>query len=152
MEWNTMSLIIRKVEAIDRDQLTELMYQYIVDFYKRPKPPIEKIHNLIELLLENNRGIQFIAEKEGELLGFATLYYSFSTTKADKITIMNDLFVIENARGSGVADELFKTCDIFTKENGYAHMSWVTSGDNKRAQRFYDKMGGSLGNWLNYSI
>jgi GNAT superfamily N-acetyltransferase len=128
------------------------MYQYIVDFYKRPKPSIEKVHNLIQTLLEKNRGIQFIAEKEGELLGFATLYFSFSTTKADNITLMNDLFVIEKARGTGVAQQLFKACEKFTKENGYAHMSWVTASDNKRAQRFYEKVGGSLGNWLNYSI
>lgn len=147
-----MSLIVRTIETKDKNQLTELMYQYIVDFYKRPNPSIEKVHNLIETLLEKNKGIQFIAEQDRELLGFATLYFSFSTTKADKITVMNDLFVVENARGTGVAQELFKSCEKFTKENGYAHMSWVTATDNKRAQRFYEKMGGSIGDWLNYSI
>ncbi|MBM7655460.1 GNAT family N-acetyltransferase [Neobacillus cucumis] len=143
---------IRSVEHYDLNQLTDLMYQYIVDFYKRPKPPIEKIHNLIETLLEKNSGIQFVAEQDGKLIGFATLYFSFSTTKADKITIMNDLFVVENARGTGVAHELFKRCETYTKENRYAYMSWVTSTDNYRAQKFYEKMGGSLENWLNYSI
>lgn len=147
-----MSLIVRTIETKDKNQLTELMYQYIVDFYKRPNPSIEKVHNLIETLLEKNKGIQFIAEQDRELLGFATLYFSFSTTKADKITVMNDLFVVENARGTGVAQELFKSCEKFTKENGYAHMSWITATDNKRAQRFYEKMGGSIGDWLNYSI
>ncbi|MFC4559763.1 GNAT family N-acetyltransferase [Virgibacillus kekensis] len=147
-----MSLIVRTVESKDKNQLTELMYQYIVDFYKRPKPSIEKVHNLIEMLLEKNKGIQYVAEQKGTLLGFATLYFTFSTTKADKITVMNDLFVVENARGTGVAQELFKSCEKFTKENGYAHMSWITASDNKRAQQFYEKMGGSIGNWLNYSI
>lgn len=32
------------------------------------------------------------------------------------------------------------------------HMSWLTASDNTHAQRFYEKMGDSLGNWLNYSI
>ncbi|WP_226670656.1 GNAT family N-acetyltransferase [Metabacillus litoralis] len=147
-----MSLIIRSVEKDDMNQLTDLMYQYIVDFYKRPKPPIENIHNLIDTLLEKKRGIQFVAEQDGKLLGFATLYFSFSTTKTDKVTVMNDLFVVENARGTGVAQELFKQCEKYTKENEYAHMGWVTGTDNYRAQRFYEKMGGSLGNWMNYSI
>ncbi|MDU0076773.1 MULTISPECIES: GNAT family N-acetyltransferase [Bacillus] len=145
-------MIIRSAEPYDVKQLTDLMYLYIVDFYKRPKPPIEKIHHLIEMLFEKNRGIQFVAEQDGELVGFATLYFSFSTTKADKITVMNDLFVIEKARGTGAAKELFKSCERFTKENGYAHMSWITASDNYRAQKFYEKMGGSLGNWLTYSI
>ena len=147
-----MSIIIRTSETKDLNQLTDLMYQYIVDFYERPKPPIEKVHYLIETLLEKKKGIQYVAEHDGELLGFATLYFSFSTTKADKITVMNDLFVIEKTRGTGVAQQLFKSCEKFTKENGYTHMSWVTAPENKRAQRFYEKMGGSLGNWLNYSI
>ncbi|MFV2050710.1 GNAT family N-acetyltransferase [Metabacillus litoralis] len=147
-----MSLIIRCVEKDDMNQLTDLMYQYIVDFYNRPKPPIKNIHNLIDTLLEKNRGIQFVAEQDGKLLGFATLYFSFSTTKADKITVMNDLFVVEIARGTGVAQELFKQCEKYTKENEYAHMGWITATDNYRAQRFYEKMGGSLGSWMNYSI
>jgi GNAT superfamily N-acetyltransferase len=147
-----VSVIVRAVEPKDINQLTELMYQYIVVFYKRPKPSIEKVHKLIGTLLEKKNGIQFIAEKQGEFLGFATLYFSFSTTKADKITIMNDLFVVEKARGTGVAQQLFKSCEKFTIENEYAQMSWVTASDNKRAQRFYEKVGGSLGNWLNYSI
>ncbi|AEB22593.1 MULTISPECIES: GNAT family N-acetyltransferase [Bacillus] len=145
-------MIIRSAEPYDINQLTDLMYLYIVDFYKRPKPPIEHIHNLIEMLFEKNSGIQFVAEQDGKLIGFATLYFSFSTTKADKITVMNDLFVAENARGTGAAQELFKRCESFTKENGYAHMSWITAADNYRAQRFYKKMGGSLGDWLNYTI
>ncbi|MCX2811780.1 GNAT family N-acetyltransferase [Bacillus sp. ChL18] len=145
-------MIIRSAEHYDVKQLTDLMYLYIVDFYKRPKPPIEKIHHLIEMLFEKNRGIQFVAEQDGELISFATLYFSFSTTKADKITVMNDLFVIEKARGTGAAKELFKSCKRFTKENGYAHMSWITASDNYRAQKFYEKMGGSLGTWLTYSI
>lgn len=46
-----MCLIIRTVEKQDSNDLTDLMYQYIADFYKRPKPPIEKSHNKIETLL-----------------------------------------------------------------------------------------------------
>lgn len=104
-----MSLLIRTVENKDLNDLSELMYQYIVDFYKRPKPSIDKVHDLIKTLVEKNRGVQYVAEQDGKLVGFATLYFSFSTTKAEKITIMNDLFVIENVRGLGVAEALFKT-------------------------------------------
>lgn len=111
-------MIIRSAEHYDVKQLTDLMYLYIVDFYKRPKPPIEKIHHLIEMLFEKNRGIQFVAEQDGELIGFATLYFSFSTTKADKITIMNDLFVAEKARGTGAAQELFKSWRHLQKKTG----------------------------------
>ncbi|MFD1708885.1 GNAT family N-acetyltransferase [Siminovitchia sediminis] len=147
-----MSVKVRTAVKEDKKELTELMYEYIVDFYQRPRPPIEKVQSLIDRLLEQKEGIQFVAEKEGKLTGFATLYFTYSTTKADQITVMNDLYVIEEERGKGSAQELFKACESYSKENDYAHMSWITATDNFRAQRFYEKMGGIQGDWLNYTI
>lgn len=37
---------LRKAEPKDINPLTELMYEYIVDFYERPEPPKEKVHQL----------------------------------------------------------------------------------------------------------
>lgn len=147
-----MSITVRPVEQGDKQEVISLMYEYIVDFYQRPRPSIDKVHSLFDTLLENQLGIQFIAKQEGKAVGFATLYFTFSTTRADKITVMNDLYVVEEARGAGVAQELFQACETFTKDNGYACMSWITATDNYRAQRFYEKMGGVRGDWLNYSI
>jgi GNAT superfamily N-acetyltransferase len=144
--------LIRSAQSDDLNVLTELMYEYIVDFYKRPKPPIEKVQNLIKMLSDHHEGIQFVAQHDEKLVGFATLYFSYSTLRAEKVAIMNDLYVIESERGSGVATELFKACHQYSKEYDCAYMSWVTASDNKRAQRFYEKMGGTVGAWLNYSI
>lgn len=146
------NVVVRVAEIGDLNELTTLMYEYIVDFYACPKPPIVKLHSLIGMLLYKQQGIQFVASQHEKLLGFATLYFSFSTTRTDKITVMNDLYVVAEMRGTGVAKSLFEACHFFTKENGYAHMSWVTAADNRRAQRFYEKMGGKSGNWINYSI
>jgi N-acetylglutamate synthase-like GNAT family acetyltransferase len=102
-----MSFIIRNAEPNDVNGLTELMYEYIVGFYKNPRPAAEKLHNLIFNLLEKQAGIQFVVEQDGELIGFATLYFAFSTMRADKITIMNDLFVMEPYRDTEVESQLF---------------------------------------------
>ena len=32
---------VRKTETKDINQLTELMHEYIVDFYQRPEPPMK---------------------------------------------------------------------------------------------------------------
>ncbi|NOU73833.1 GNAT family N-acetyltransferase [Paenibacillus sp. LMG 31458] len=147
-----MPLIVRDAEPDDENSLTELMYEYIVGFYQKPRPADGKIHKLIQTLLEKQLGIQFVAEQDGKLVGFATLYFAFSTMKAEKITIMNDLYVIEPLRGSEVESELFLECQGYSKDQGYAYMSWITAPDNKRAQHFFEKMGGVQGDWVNYSI
>ncbi|WP_049788001.1 hypothetical protein [Parageobacillus thermoglucosidasius] len=46
-------LAIRTANREDIPQLLNLMYQYIVDFYKRPKPTEESLKGLIQHLLDN---------------------------------------------------------------------------------------------------
>jgi GNAT superfamily N-acetyltransferase len=143
---------IRQPLLEDILQLKELMIQYITDFYKFRQPEDEQLYELIHVLLEQQEGIQFVAESEGKLVGFATLYFSYSTLRATKIAIMNDLFVIEQFRGQGAAAKLFAACKGYAARNRFASMSWTTAKDNLRAQQFYDKMGGERGDWLTYSI
>ncbi|MNO36225.1 aminoalkylphosphonic acid N-acetyltransferase [compost metagenome] len=148
-----MSFLIRTAESNDLSSLTGLMYEYIVGFYQNPRPPIEKIHNLIRTLFDQERGVQFVAEQNGELVGFATLFFTFSTMKADKITVMNDLFVIEQFRGTEVESQLFLECQKYSQNHGYANMTWITSSDNKRAQIFFEKMSARKGkDWVHFSI
>ncbi|MNY59711.1 aminoalkylphosphonic acid N-acetyltransferase [compost metagenome] len=94
-----------------------------------------------------------MAEHNGELVGFATLFFTFSTMKADKITVMNDLFVIEQFRGTEVESQLFLECQKYSQNHGYANMTWITSTDNKRAQSFFEKMSARKGkDWVHFSI
>ncbi|WP_235420802.1 hypothetical protein [Jeotgalibacillus soli] len=58
-----MTIVVRNAEFKDINQLTELMYKYVVDFYRRPKLPFENIHQLIYTLLNHKEGIQFVVEK-----------------------------------------------------------------------------------------
>ncbi|OCT11391.1 GCN5 family acetyltransferase [Paenibacillus pectinilyticus] len=147
-----MSSIIREVELKDKELLTELMYAYIVGFYGKPRPDVAKIHRLISNLHHEQGGIQFVVETEGQLIGFATLYFAWSTMRADPITIMNDLFLLAPFRGTAVEEALFRHCQNYTKEHGYAYMSWITGRDNVRAQAFFDQMGATRTDWVNYSI
>ena len=78
-------------------------------------------------------------EKNGEIIGFATLYFTFSTTKVKAISILNDLFISSEYRGKGLGEMLFKYALEFSKENGYAVMNWKTSHDNLKAQTLYEK-------------
>ncbi|WP_134703552.1 GNAT family N-acetyltransferase [Ammoniphilus sp. YIM 78166] len=148
-----MAIVIRKAENKDVPALYDLMNDYIVNFYQREQPSEEALTGLILHLLDQpGSGLQFVAEVEGELVGFATLYNSFSTLSVKKAAILNDLFVAEPARGKKVGEKLFEHCIRYIRENDYAYMSWETAHDNKAAQALYDKMGGKKSEWLAYSI
>jgi ribosomal protein S18 acetylase RimI-like enzyme len=144
---------IRPVENKDISQLVKLMTQYIVDFYERPKPGEEALEGLVQHLIKNPEiGLQFVAEKDGKLLGFATLYFSFSTLQVKRTAILNDLFVSPDARRHKIGEKLFQKCLSYIKENDIAYMTWETAKDNHVAQSFYNKMGGHLSEWLVYEM
>jgi ribosomal protein S18 acetylase RimI-like enzyme len=147
------NISIRPVNKEDIKQLQVLMLQYIVDFYQRPKPNDEELINLINHLIENpSVGLQFVAEKDGDLVGFATLYFTFSTLQVKKAAILNDLFVTEKGRGQKIGEQLFQYCLSYIRKNKYAYMTWETAKDNLIAQGLYNKLGGNISDWLVYEI
>jgi ribosomal protein S18 acetylase RimI-like enzyme len=147
------NITIRPVNKGDIKQLKVLMIQYIVDFYQRPVPNDEELINLIHHLIENPPiGLQFVAEMNDELVGFATLYFTFSTLQVKKAAILNDLFVTEKGRGQKIGEQLFQCCLSHIRENKYAYMTWETAKDNLIAQGLYNKLGGKISDWLVYEI
>lgn len=88
----------------------------------------------------------------GRAIGFATVYWTWETTGARRIGVMNDLFVAEHARGSGVADALILAAADAARERGCGELSWVTAPDNARAQRVYDRTGASRAEWVEYGL
>jgi len=145
--------VIRAVHEQDIPQLLDLMVQYIVDFYNRPMPNEQSLENLIRQLLANPAsGMQFCAERDGKLIGFATLYFTFSTLQVKRAAILNDLFVLSEARGAKLGEKLFQACLAFVRENDFAYMTWETAKDNLIAQSLYNKMGGHLSEWVSYEM
>ncbi|MGZ6503364.1 MAG: N-acetyltransferase family protein, partial [Tumebacillaceae bacterium] len=132
-----MNVTVRQTTREDRDEVIRLMKGYL-DFYKVDHPADSKLHDLLDTLeAAPERGLQFIAEVDGAAVGFATLYSTFSTLRAQKAMVMNDLFVDPSQRSTGVGHALFQACKAYVQENGYAFMSWETAHDNETAQRFY---------------
>jgi GNAT superfamily N-acetyltransferase len=143
---------VRPAERYDFPRLAELMQEYVVDFYRQPEPDPEAMDRLREVLLAGTEGIQLVAESDGELVGFATIYFSWTTFTGDRIGIMNDLYVVAPHRGSGAARALFEACREECRSRGFVEMTWETAPGNHRAQRFYEKIGGRREDWVVYSI
>lgn len=143
---------IRRARQSDVSELVNLVLQYI-DFYERSRPEFRRVRELVQRLLEDpSVGRQFVAYGDGRMLGFATLYFTFSTLRARKVAILNDLYVVPGSRREGVGTRLLEGCLTFVRKNGYAHMEWVTSPDNSGAQALYEKIGAEREEWIQFSI
>lgn len=82
-----------------------------------------------------------IAECGAEAVGFVQLYPMFSSVRARRILVLNDLYVAETARRGGVAEALLRESEAFAREAGALRVVLETGEDNRTAQRLYEKLG-----------
>lgn len=101
----------------------------------------------------DNEGVQLIArDGSGAAVGFATLYWSWDTTRAVRTAIMHDLFVDRAARGRGVGRALIDACAAEAVRHGRRRLVWQTAPDNATAQRVYDATPAEPSTWVEYSL
>jgi GNAT superfamily N-acetyltransferase len=142
---------IDRVELADLDELLVLMRAYC-DFYE-VSPSDDELFALSRALIDDpeHEGLQLLArDARGRALGFATVYWSWSTTNACRVGVMNDLFVAENARGLGVAERLIEACRSECARRGARKLAWQTAPNNRRAQAVYDRIGATREQWVDY--
>ncbi len=87
-----------------------------------------------------------------QLIGYACLYWFFSSTQAAETVLMNDLFVDPSRRGGGVGRALIEASLAVARERGARHLEWNTAPDNHTAQRLYDSTGAERSTWVNYEL
>jgi len=137
----------------DLGELLVLMRAYC-DFYA-VHPSDERLLALSRALLADplREGVQLLArDAERRAVGFATVYWSWSTARAGRLGVMNDLFVAERARGHGLAERLVEACLEQCRHRGALALEWETALDNLRAQTVYDRLGAVRERWLSYSL
>jgi GNAT superfamily N-acetyltransferase len=142
---------IKKVGAADLDELLPLLRSYC-DFYE-VSPTDTDVLALARALIDDpeREGVQLLARDAGGVaVGFATLYWTWSTSSASRIGVMNDLFVAERARGQGVAEQLIEACRAECVRRGARRLTWQTAPDNHRAQAVYDRVGAMREQWIDY--
>jgi GNAT superfamily N-acetyltransferase len=144
---------IHRAGEEDLGDLLPLMRAYC-DFYG-VEPSDDALLALSRALIADpqGEGIQLLArDGEGKALGFATVFWTWSTLSGSRIGIMNDLYVVGEARGTGVADALIAACVDRCRERGATELDWQTAKDNLRAQAVYDRIGAQRAEWLDYSL
>src|SRR5688572_27928954 len=97
------------VEERDLEELLPLMRGYC-DFYE-VDPSDADLLAMSRVLIDDpeREGLQLIArDADGTAVGFATIFWTWTTLSAARLAVMNDLFVSPGARGGGLADALIE--------------------------------------------
>jgi len=103
-------------------------------------------------LAPSEDGLLLGARSEGGLVGYACLYWHFSSLEACESVLMNDLFVDESARGQGVGRALIEAAAAVARDREVPFVEWSTAPDNETAQRLYDSTGAERTEWFSYEL
>jgi GNAT superfamily N-acetyltransferase len=90
-----------------------------------------------------------IAEQDGQPVGFALFYTTFSTWECRAGLWLEDLFVPPEHRRGGVGRALLAALAATTLERGYARLEWIALDWNEPALDFYAKLSARrLDDWI----
>jgi len=137
----------------DLPALLPLLRSYC-DFYGA-SPSSEGLTTMARALIASRDadGMLLVARGADRVtIGFATVGWKWSSLRAARIAVMEDLFVAPNARGQGAADALIEACAERARGHGAPVLTWETATDNHRAQAVYERVGATGDVWMEYEL
>lgn len=131
---------IQPATITDLDALAPLFDGYR-QFYRQP-PDLPRARAFLAERIERGESLILLArDDDGAGLGFTQLYPLFSSVRAVRTWLLNDLFVAPSARRRGVAGALLRAAAEQARERGAASLSLSTALDNAPAQALYESLG-----------
>lgn len=134
-----MPVTTRRATLDDLDALAPLFDAYR-QFYGQPAD-LTRARDFLHARLSKDQSIVFLAESDGAAAGFTQLYPLFSSVRAVRTFLLNDLFVAEHARRRGVAQALLSAAGEYGKREGAIRLDLETMPDNHAAQALYRGQG-----------
>jgi GNAT superfamily N-acetyltransferase len=147
-----MELSVGPITESELEELLPMISAY-QDFYEAKGIDRERNRRFFgRFLAPSDDGLLIGARSGDALVGYACLYWHFSSTRAVETVLMNDLFVNAEHRGRGVGRALIAAAAEVARERGCPVLEWSTEPGNATAQRLYDSTGAVRSEWLEYEL
>ena len=131
---------VQRATITDLDLLAPL-FDAFRQFYRKAPDPVLARRFLLERLRNNESVILLASDSTGSVMGFTQLYPSFSSASAARIFILNDLFVVPEARRCGLGRQLLSAAKGFGQREGAVRLTLSTEVTNEAAQALYESEG-----------
>jgi len=145
--------VIREATVDDAADIVRLV-RALAD-YEREPDAVANTPELVERWLfgEDAVASALVAEVDGQVVGIAVWYRSYSTWTGLPGIYLEDLFVDPEHRGSGFGRGFLEALARMALDRGYARFEWVVLDWNTPAIEFYESLGGRpMQEWTTYRV
>jgi ribosomal protein S18 acetylase RimI-like enzyme len=140
---DNLNLSVKKIAIDEIHLIIDLFDKYRV-FYQQ-KSDLNLAESFLKDRLAGNESVIFVAisffNDVYQPIGFTQLYPKYSSVRAVKIWILNDLYVDEHYRKMGIGKKLIDEAIAFAKENKSNFVQLETATHNYNAQHLYESIG-----------
>ena len=136
-----MSIGIRDAVPADAPAILMLIKE-LADYEKLLDEVVATEENVIATLFcDAPKAFCLIAERNGEVAGFALYFFNFSTFLGRHGIYLEDLFVKPGERGGGIGKLLLSRLAAIAVEKGCGRLEWTVLDWNEPAIKFYRSIG-----------
>ncbi len=138
-----MNYTIRDCREADLPQLVILCVHHAA-FEKADYKPEGKEAQLKKALFDKSPALFcWIVEINKQPMGYVTYTFNYSTWNGGYFLYMDCLFLEPEARNYGIGAEIMKKLKAVAKGKNCVNVEWQTPEFNKRAIKFYKRIGGT---------
>ena len=148
-----MAITIRPAQITDTETILHFIKELAI--YEKAeheaKATPEHIHNT--LFCETPHAHGLICEHDGQPIGFAIYFLSYSTWQGQYGIYLEDLYVSPQSRGLGAGKQLLTHLAGIAVENDCGRFEWSVLDWNQPAIDFYESLGAKpQGEWIRYRL
>ncbi|GHS81519.1 N-acetyltransferase [Pseudomonas sp. PAGU 2196] len=148
-----MSLTIRPAVRTDATQILAFITE-LADYERARHEVIASVADIERSLFDEGSTVHsLICERDGQAIGFAVYFYSYSTWLGRNGIYLEDLYVTPEQRGDGAGRTLLRHIAREAVENGCGRLEWSVLDWNEPAIGFYQSLGAEAqAEWVKYRL
>jgi GNAT superfamily N-acetyltransferase len=145
-------LRIRAAAEADAELLFGLILE-LAEFEKLTDAVSGDAELLRRSLFEQRAAEALIVELDGEPIGYAIFFTTFSTFECRSGVWLEDVYVRPRNRRAGIGRAVMEHLAALALERGHVRLEWTALDWNEPALRFYEKLGATqLSDWVTHRL
>ncbi|MBH3431250.1 GNAT family N-acetyltransferase [Pseudomonas alkylphenolica] len=148
-----MTLHIRPARHDDAAQILAFITE-LAEYERARHEVIASLEDIQRTLFDDGaKASSLICERDGQAIGYAVYFYSYSTWLGRNGIYLEDLYITPEQRGSGAGKQLLRHIAIEACENGCGRLEWSVLDWNEPAIQFYRSIGAApQDEWVRYRL